>query len=130
MLTKGTKITITILLFCLLGILFWGSWQGFRSDQELNQAKNTIESLKLQLGVKGIELKDTRDKLNAANKDIEFLTINYRADKLYIQELEGRYLKIYAYAQVAEAILIANEIDFRMIEGGLDLKELTGSTNE
>ena len=115
-----------ILLFCLIGIVCSMGYRIYRIDQELIQEKNRTETLEFQLGVKNKTLETAQTDLKTITKERDDLQISYEADEIFIKKLESRYTKLYSYAQVAEAILTANGIEFRIVEGGLDLESLRG----
>jgi len=126
MLPKRVRIIIMILLFCLLGIVCSMGYRIYRIDQELIQEKNRTETLEFQLGVKNKTLETAQTDLKTITKERDDLQISYEADEIFIKKIESRYTKLYSYAQVAEAILTANGIEFRIVEGGLDLESLRG----
>lgn len=138
---KKTWITITILTVLLIAAILYNIYIPAKSNQEskdkiiLLQTRNNDLEIKLTSAEK--ELTETRHKLTGANQEIEQVTIKYLADELYITELESRYMKVYDYALMAQEILVAQGIEFRMVEGGLnyeklleDNEKLKGETNE
>lgn len=125
---KRNKIIIYILLACLLGIQVWTSYQHYRADQALENLKATrnyrMESAEAELIKVEAKRKTAEHNLTGANQEIEQITIKYMADEIYIQNLEERYTNLYLYAIYAQEILVAQGIEFRMVEGGLNYEEL------
>jgi len=115
---------IVIGLILIIGIVSAQSYRLYQTDQELIQIKSNYEDLEMEFHNESVKLEIKIKELNTATQEWDDLKIKHTANELYIQELEKRYFKLFSYAQVAEAILAANDIDFRMVEGGLDIKEL------
>jgi len=118
------------MISCFTGFVIWVCYNSYQfnlaADQEqvLLKARNNV--LEHDLAAAEKNLKETEHKLTGANQEIEQITIRYMADELYITELERRYTNIYLYALTAQEILVAQGIEFRMVEGGLDYKALSG----
>ena len=108
-----TITTITIILAVAVIILLVFSY--IRIEQiklENTNLKSQIKGLDLQLELKCIELKDTKNELTGVYQQLENISIKYISNQLYIDELESKYLSIYSYANCAESILLANNIKF------------------
>ena len=126
MITKREWIMIAIGLILIIGIITAQSYRFYQTDQELIQVKSNYEDLEMEFHNESVKLEIKIKELNTVTKERDDIQILYAVDELYISELEKRYIKLFSYAQVAEAILTANGIDFLMVEGGLDTESLKG----
>ncbi len=116
-----TITTITIILAVAVIILLVFSY--IRIEQiklENTNLKSQIKGLNLQLSLKCIELKDTKNELTGVYQQLENISIKYISNQLYIDELEARYLSALSYSNIAESILLANGIEFYKAVGGDD----------
>jgi len=116
------KLAFAIIGF-LIGIVISLSISFGRNVTAINNLKEQINisearngMLEYQLTATDKELKGTKLKLTGANQKIESLQINNSAYRLFSEDIKGRYIRIYAYAQAAQLILKAQGIDYMYTE--------------
>lgn len=115
-----TNTILKIIIIITIIVLILAIYACIRTEQvkvENTNLKSQIKGLDLQLSVKCMELKDTKDELTGVYQQLENITIKYISNELYIGELESKYLSIYSYANCAESILLANGIEFYKVVG-------------
>ena len=116
------KLAFAIIGF-LIGIVISLSISFGRNVTAINNLKEQINisearngMFEYQLTATDKELKGTKLKLTGANQKIESLQINNSAYRLFSEDIKGRYIRIYAYAQAAQLILKAQGIDYMYTE--------------
>lgn len=87
-----------------------------RYYRQLDLLENRNKQLELQLEITVMELKNTQLELTGTYQQLEQVTIKFLADEVFIEDLQGRYLRLYSYANMAESILLANDIEFYKTE--------------
>lgn len=106
---------LKIIIIITIIVLILAVYACIRTEQvkvENTNLKSQIKGLDMQLSLKCIELKNTKNELTGVYQELENITIKYISNELYIGELESKYLSIYSYANCAESILLANNIKF------------------
>lgn len=96
--------------------------------------KAEYEDLEMDYNNKAAKLEKEQENVRKLEAELADIKVKYYADELYINGSEDgsirgindKYRNLYLYATYAEEILIANGIEFRMVEGGLDYDSLRG----
>jgi len=107
---------MTILLIVCIGCMYWIYHSRQVEINHLQAEVNILYNYKLSqpsLKAQIINLEAENNKLTILNDRLKITTT---ADKLYIDKLESDYLLCITYANVAEAILLNNGINFTRIE--------------
>ena len=78
--------------------------------------RNYVKQLEVNLNIKNIQVKDLQEDNIGLNQELEQVKISYYSDQLLLKELKRRYLVTKSYAEVAESLLLANDIEFRQVD--------------
>lgn len=96
--------------------------------------KAEYEDLEMDYNNSAAKLEKAEKKVRELEAELEDIKIKYYANRLFLYgsddgEIKGlidKYRNLYLYAIYAQDILIAQGIEFRMVEGGLDYDALRG----
>ena len=112
---KLTTITLifAIIVFILVGLAVP---KIAKLENENAELRNYNKQLEVNLSIKSIQVKDLQDELTGCYQELEAMKIDYYANILITKELKHRYLITKSYAEVAESLLLANDIPFRQVD--------------
>ena len=118
--------------FIILALALIVTGMVYCQKEEQVDWKAKYEDLEMDYHDKVVKLEKEQEKSKKLEAELQAVKISYYADELFINGTEDgsikgikdRYRSLYLYASYAEELLIANGIEFRMAEGGLDWKEL------
>ena len=82
----------------------------------LQQEVNILWNYKLNEPALREQIANLKADKALLQQDVEYYKSKWTSDELYIDVLESRYLQVVTYANVAEAILFNNGINFTRIE--------------
>jgi regulatory protein YycI of two-component signal transduction system YycFG len=105
------SIVLGIIIIVMLCIVFFQESKVHKENAMLRERCMTLE---FQLNAKDIKLNEVLQQAKQSDKDLKTYKSRWASDELYIMTIDSKYLDLVSYCQVAEEILKANGIDFKM----------------